>query len=107
MAQTVNIEEILGDALNNARETAANITGGCCCGPDIEQEQKFLGQVFDHNGNYIETLHSQDKKEFKDYLGNPDNIGRRVLVYKGVLAYSSDVPVNTHVIPKKPKSKKK
>jgi hypothetical protein len=101
MKKVVNIEAMIGDALGMAEEAAEY---GCGCG-DIANEQKFLGQVYDHKGNFIETLHASKKKEFKEYLANPDNMGRRILVYRGVLAYSSDVPVNTHVIPKDQKKK--
>ena len=108
MSKQVNIEDVIGEALNNAKEAAEQVTGGCCCGPDIDQENKFLGQVYNHDGSYEETLHSADKKDFEDYLKNPSNWGRRVLVYKGVSAYASDVPVTEHILPgKKKKSKSK
>ena len=107
MSKQVNIEDVIGEALNNAKE-AAQVTGGCCCGPDIDQENKFLGQVYSSDGSFVETLHSADKKDFKNYLKDPENWGRRVLVYKGVSAYASDVPVTEHILPgKKKKSKSK
>jgi hypothetical protein len=97
---TVNIEDMLKGVLENTVE----VENGCNCA-DIHREDKFLGRVYEHNGDFVETLHESTKSELKRYLKNPANIGRRVLVYKGVSAYSSDVPVTTHDINKKKKNK--
>ena len=104
MSKEVNIEDVIGGALERVARVAGSV-GGCGCA-DIDKENKFLGQVYDHNGNFVETLHAEKKSEFKEYLSNPDNIGRRVLVYKGKMAYSSDVPVNTHKMKKKESKQK-
>jgi len=59
----------------------------------FEARKKFSFEVYGTDEKLLEVVHCDSKKDAQAFLQDPKNIGKKVVVKKEVVVYTTDVPV--------------